>query len=156
MQEAYRLLKPGGALVTLDVDPGRLKALPAFRRWAFQVTEPWCKDGGLADLGRSRPFRSFVSSIFHGSMAFLAMFHLFLPRGEYFSLDLPEELKALGFKEPAQHGRQRFVSANYVLYIACIALLLRVTIWLRKMKTALQDVQQSSNDPVNSLTMARK
>lgn len=35
-------------LAILDVDPRRLAALPPFRRWAFQVTEPWCKEGALA------------------------------------------------------------------------------------------------------------
>jgi hypothetical protein len=35
-------------LAVLDVDPQRLAALPPFRRWAFQVTEPWCKEGALA------------------------------------------------------------------------------------------------------------
>eukprot|EP00435_Cladocopium_sp_Y103_P015218 s2407_g3.t1 len=80
LSEALRLLKPGGALAVLDVDPKRLAALPPFRRWAFQVTEPWCKDG------------------------------------EYFSLDLVQELRGLGFEETTQ----------------------------------------SSNDPVNTLTLARK
>mmetsp|Transcript_41797 Transcript_41797/g.108248 ORF Transcript_41797/g.108248 Transcript_41797/m.108248 type:complete len:425 (+) Transcript_41797:102-1376(+) len=45
IREAYRLLAPGGVIAILDVDPRRLLELPPFRRWAFQVTEPWCKDG---------------------------------------------------------------------------------------------------------------
>lgn len=80
LSEALLLLKPGGVLAVLDVDPQRLAALPPFRRWAFQVTEPWCKEG------------------------------------EYFSLDLAQELRGLGFEETTQ----------------------------------------SSNDPVNTLTLARK
>jgi len=45
LAEAFRLLAPGGIIAILDVDPRRLLELPPFRRWAFQVTEPWCKDG---------------------------------------------------------------------------------------------------------------
>jgi ubiquinone/menaquinone biosynthesis C-methylase UbiE len=44
LREAWRLLAPGGVMAVLDVDPMRLLELPPFRRWAFQVTEPWCKD----------------------------------------------------------------------------------------------------------------
>jgi len=44
IQEASRLLAPGGVIAVLDVDPRRLLELPPFRRWAFQVTEPWCKE----------------------------------------------------------------------------------------------------------------
>jgi len=50
IREAYRLLAPGGVLAILDVDPRRLLELPPFRRWAFQVTEPWCKEGEYYDL----------------------------------------------------------------------------------------------------------
>jgi len=45
LREACRLLAPGGMIAILDVDPRRLLELPPLRRWAFQVTEPWCKDG---------------------------------------------------------------------------------------------------------------
>mmetsp|Transcript_70616 Transcript_70616/g.132140 ORF Transcript_70616/g.132140 Transcript_70616/m.132140 type:complete len:412 (+) Transcript_70616:61-1296(+) len=48
--ECERLLKPGGMLAILDVDPRRLLELPPMRRWAFQVTEPWCKDGEYYSL----------------------------------------------------------------------------------------------------------
>jgi ubiquinone/menaquinone biosynthesis C-methylase UbiE len=44
LREAWRVLAPGGVMAVLDVDPMRLLELPPFRRWAFQVTEPWCKD----------------------------------------------------------------------------------------------------------------
>jgi ubiquinone/menaquinone biosynthesis C-methylase UbiE len=43
--EARRVLRPGGILSVLDLDARRLLELPPLRRWAFQVTEPWCKDG---------------------------------------------------------------------------------------------------------------
>eukprot|EP00913_Durusdinium_trenchii_P024865 g23339.t1 len=88
---ALRLLRPGGVLAILDVDPRRLAALPPFRRWAFQVTEPWCKEG------------------------------------EYFSLDLPAELQSMGFEELEERAD------------------------LGRGQTC-----QRSNDPVNSLTLARK
>eukprot|EP00971_Amphidinium_carterae_P198855 3946305-Amphidinium_carterae.1 len=48
--ESLRLLRPGGMLAILDVDPRRLLELPPMRRWAFQVTEPWCKDGEYYSL----------------------------------------------------------------------------------------------------------
>jgi len=48
--ECYRILKPGGMIGILDVDPRRLLELPPMRRWAFQVTEPWCKDGEYYSL----------------------------------------------------------------------------------------------------------
>mmetsp|Transcript_44428 Transcript_44428/g.71979 ORF Transcript_44428/g.71979 Transcript_44428/m.71979 type:complete len:428 (-) Transcript_44428:188-1471(-) len=50
LREANRLLAPGGVLAILDVNPQRLLELPPFRRWAFQVTEPWCKDGEYYSL----------------------------------------------------------------------------------------------------------
>ena len=31
------------------MDAQRLANLPPFRRWAFQVTEPWCKEGTSAE-----------------------------------------------------------------------------------------------------------
>jgi len=48
--ECARILRPGGMLAILDVDPRRLLELPPMRRWAFQVTEPWCKDGEYYSL----------------------------------------------------------------------------------------------------------
>jgi ubiquinone/menaquinone biosynthesis C-methylase UbiE len=61
LREAWRVLAPGGVMAVLDIDPMRLLEMPPFRRWAFQVTEPWCKDG------------------------------------EYYALDVVEELQKLGF-----------------------------------------------------------
>mmetsp|Transcript_63074 Transcript_63074/g.118055 ORF Transcript_63074/g.118055 Transcript_63074/m.118055 type:complete len:389 (+) Transcript_63074:54-1220(+) len=58
LAEAYRLLKPGGVLAVLDVDARRLSDLPAFRRWAFQVTEPWCKDGEYFSLNLHKELSS--------------------------------------------------------------------------------------------------
>eukprot|EP00444_Apocalathium_aciculiferum_P034642 CAMPEP_0183486936 /NCGR_PEP_ID=MMETSP0370-20130417/180186_1 /TAXON_ID=268820 /ORGANISM="Peridinium aciculiferum, Strain PAER-2" /LENGTH=462 /DNA_ID=CAMNT_0025680255 /DNA_START=63 /DNA_END=1451 /DNA_ORIENTATION=+ len=49
-REAHRLLAPGGIVAVLDIDPRRLLELPPLRRWAFQVTEPWCKDGEYYSL----------------------------------------------------------------------------------------------------------
>jgi len=46
----HRVTAPGGVIAILDVDPRRLLELPPFRRWAFQVTEPWCKDGEYYSL----------------------------------------------------------------------------------------------------------
>lgn len=63
LREAVRVLAPGGMIAVLDVDPRRLLELPPLRRWAFQVTEPWCREG------------------------------------EYYSLDLVQELKELGFED---------------------------------------------------------
>jgi ubiquinone/menaquinone biosynthesis C-methylase UbiE len=50
LQEMHRVTAPGGVIAILDVDPRRLLELPPFRRWAFQVTEPWCKDGEYYSL----------------------------------------------------------------------------------------------------------
>ena len=43
LQEAYRVLKPNGVLVVLDIEPQKIIknfAFNQFRRWAFEVTEP--------------------------------------------------------------------------------------------------------------------
>ena len=50
LREAARVLRPRGLVAVLDVDPRRLLELPPLRRWAFQVTEPWCKDGEYYSL----------------------------------------------------------------------------------------------------------
>lgn len=41
--EIKRILKPGGVIAVVDIDPVRLKrndALDQFRKWAFEITEP--------------------------------------------------------------------------------------------------------------------
>lgn len=43
LNEIHRLLKPGGIVVILDLDPKRVQSnlvLSQFRKWAFEVTEP--------------------------------------------------------------------------------------------------------------------
>lgn len=50
LEEAWRVTAPGGMVAVLDVDPRRLLELPPFRRWAFQVTEPWCTEGEYYSL----------------------------------------------------------------------------------------------------------
>lgn len=44
LREMHRIVVPGGVLAIFDVDPRRVLELPPFRRWAFQLTEPWCKE----------------------------------------------------------------------------------------------------------------
>jgi len=50
LEEAWRVCAPGGMVAVLDVEPKRLLELPPFRRWAFQVTEPWCCEGEYYSL----------------------------------------------------------------------------------------------------------
>mmetsp|Transcript_62156 Transcript_62156/g.148274 ORF Transcript_62156/g.148274 Transcript_62156/m.148274 type:complete len:415 (+) Transcript_62156:161-1405(+) len=58
LAECHRILKPGGMLAILDVDPKRLLELPPMRRWAFQVTEPWCKEGEYYSLKLINEFKN--------------------------------------------------------------------------------------------------
>ena len=46
LREAYRLLKPEGVLIILDIDPDRISNLDhnPFRKWAFEMTEPHIYD----------------------------------------------------------------------------------------------------------------
>ena len=46
LREAYRLLKPEGVLIILDIDPDRISDLDRnpFRKWAFEMTEPHIYD----------------------------------------------------------------------------------------------------------------
>jgi ubiquinone/menaquinone biosynthesis C-methylase UbiE len=46
-QEIYRVLKPYGLLIILDLDPDRISShlsLNPFRKWAFEITEPHISD----------------------------------------------------------------------------------------------------------------
>jgi len=43
LKEAYRVLKPNGLLVIMDLDPDYLKnrlTVNRFQKWAFEMTEP--------------------------------------------------------------------------------------------------------------------
>lgn len=44
MKEAYRLLRPGGTLAILDLDPENILGLPFLRRSLFEISEPHVND----------------------------------------------------------------------------------------------------------------